>query len=186
MTDSPFLPHDRIALRMIVEAALAGLPAPPDAAIAAAMGMSSPSSSSASIARMVRCGLIRVDRLGGSLRVIHVVEYGIATADPSAPPPAPEPAPRPDPPPTASDATLRGPIPDYGTGLSRPWQRPAVRALLAALDARGCVWMDGDPRDADPRICGRRAAPGRPYCPHHARRSVQRQHRADVPADAAD
>ncbi len=50
---------------------------------------------------------------------------------------------------------------------------PSERATIATLKEHMCRWPIGDPVESDFHFCGRKSAPGMPYCEHHARIAYQ-------------
>ncbi len=49
-----------------------------------------------------------------------------------------------------------------------PKPKKEKQASLVDLGPSCCRWPIGDPRDAGFHFCGKKAIPGKPYCPEHA------------------
>jgi len=50
---------------------------------------------------------------------------------------------------------------------------PSTQANLLELNEQTCKWPIGDPGDENFHFCGRRTAPGLPYCAGHAKMAYQ-------------
>lgn len=102
----------------------------------------------------------------------------VAVRVPFEQPPEPEPEPV-----KAARLTVDGRVWRPG---SAPSVTPAPKLFpseAAALGPGRCQWIEGEPTANDYCKCGRRAIPGRPYCPDHDMKAYQRR-QPDAPEAA--
>lgn len=59
-----------------------------------------------------------------------------------------------------------------------PPPKPKGKSVVE-LNAVTCRWPIGDPKDSDFHFCGKKAAPGKPYCAEHAQIAYVRQSKRD-------
>jgi len=87
----------------------------------------------------------------------------------------PKPAARVAPRGAVKPTTAPAPRPVYAVPPPAPEvdDAPPGGATILDLNERMCRWPHGDPRQPGFKFCGRSAAPGLPYCAHHAAQAYQ-------------
>lgn len=157
-----------LVLALLDAAAEAGRVCPSGRDICAAMGWSSTASASKAVAALERRGLIAVERVDSSSRIVTITASGKSTAPNRVA--AMRPAHRPG---GYAGSTAKARLGAERANLARRLNGLAAgpaRRTASGGAARICQWIEGAPSADDACKCGARTARGHSWCPAHLAR----------------